>query len=286
MNAHHHHNTLDWYRPGLGESWIIVLIFLLGSLFFGVFLSLLKTITPAAGNVLNIQTIAYLLAFVAPAIFIAARARAAKADAIMSGAQPERIDNPRFGKAGAFVIFALSAAALVTLSVAIEPITYLIPMPDSFKSVFEQVFVNTSLWDAILCTCILAPILEELLCRGVIMRGILRKSTPWKAILWSAFIFAVIHMNPWQSIPAFAFGVLFGWVYYRTGCLWLTIFLHFLNNSLSTLITRLFPDIGVDQGLIDILPRETYIYVYIASILILAGSLFLLHKLMPDKTDE
>ena len=286
MKSRYRHTTLDWYRPGLGESWIIVLLLIAGSIFFGLFIGMMKTIAPGTNTVWETQSITYLLTFVFPAVYIAFRAKAAKMDSIMNGTEPVRINYPTFGKAGAWIVFSLAAMAVVTLSVAIEPLTSLLPMPDMMKKLFEDAFVNTRLWDAILSTCIFAPILEELLCRGIIMRGLLQKTTPMKAILWSAFIFAVIHLNPWQAIPAFIIGLLFGWLYYRTGCLWLTIFLHCLNNSISIGLTRLFPDIGIDEGLIDILPHDTYVYVYAAAVLLLAAAVTLLHRLTPQKDDE
>ena len=284
--SHRHHNTLDWYRPGLGESWIIALIMLIGGLFFGFFISILKTIAPSASNVWDVQSLSYILTFAFPAIYIAFRANAAKHDAIMSGVSSVRINSPFFGKAGVLGAFVLAGLGLLAITVVIDPLTSIIPMPDFVKTLFESVFVNTALWDSILATCILAPILEEFLCRGLMMRGMLRTMAPWKAILWSALIFAVIHLNPWQSIPAFVIGVFFGWVYYRTGCIWLTVFLHCLNNSLSTLLTRIFPDIGIDQGLIDILPRTTYLAVYGIACVVLVAVVLLLNKYLPKKAKD
>ena len=276
-----HHRILDWYRPGTGESWVIALTMVIGGLIFGLFIGLMKNIAP--GPIWDAQSISYILTFVLPVIFIAIRANAARDSAIMTGDEPSAVNAPAFGRLGAFGAFAVAGIAMLALSVVIEPTTTFIPMPDSIKAIFESAFVNTALWDAILSTCILAPILEETLCRGIMLRGMLRRSAPWKAIFWSAFIFAFIHLNPWQSIPAFIIGILFGWLYYRTGCLWLTIFLHCLNNSLSTLLTRLFPDIGIDDGLIDILPKETYIVVYIACFVLLCAALFVLNKYLPKK---
>ena len=131
----------------------------------------------------------------------------------------------------------------------------------------------------IVSTCILAPLLEELLCRGIMLRGMLaRRKAPWKAIVWSALIFAVMHMNPWQSIPAFLIGLLLGWVYYRTHSLWATIFLHCLNNSISTVISRVWADLPIDAGLKDVLPETTYWIVYVAAALLLAITLVILNE--------
>ena len=97
-----------------------------------------------------------------------------------------------------------------------------------------------------ICVSVFAPFFEEWLCRGMVLRGLLhctrkpgkngelRKGfSPAVAIIISALFFALIHMNPWQAIPAFALGCLFGYVYYKTGSLKLTMLMHFTNNTLA-----------------------------------------------------
>ena len=78
------------------------------------------------------------------------------------------------------------------------------------------------------------------------------------AIFWSALIFAVIHLNPFQAVPAFLLGILMGWVYYKTGSLKLTILMHFTNNLLSMLISWYFPMASTTDSFKDILPPDTY----------------------------
>lgn len=82
--------------------------------------------------------------------------------------------------------------------------------------------------------CILAPILEEVLFRGILLRGLLQNGTSSiLAIFLSSFLFGIAHLNPWQFLGAGLLGAIFGFVYYRTQSLWLAIFLHALNNSIS-----------------------------------------------------
>lgn len=121
---------------------------------------------------------------------------------------------------------------------------------------------------AIITVAILAPLLEELLCRGIILRGLLKRTSTFMAIFWSSLIFAVIHLNPWQAIGAFILGILMGWVYYKTGSLKLTILMHFTNNFLALLLSWSFPGMDDDAGLIDILPPNTYWYVFGGSALL------------------
>ena len=95
---------------------------------------------------------------------------------------------------------------------------------------------GTPLWATLLSVSVFAPVFEEWLCRGLVLRGLLHRMKPgWAMVISSAF-FAVIHMNPWQALPAFALGMLFAYVYYKTGSLKLTMLMHCTNNTFAALI--------------------------------------------------
>ena len=86
----------------------------------------------------------------------------------------------------------------------------------------------------ILTLCLLAPIVEEAVCRGAIERRLLERfRNPWVAIVISAVIFSAMHLNLVQGITFL--GILLGWVYYCTRNLWPCIFIHALNNILIIL---------------------------------------------------
>ena len=255
-----------YYRPGLGGSWLLVGLTLAGSLVGGI----ATAMWPAAP-----QSLTYAIMMSLPLAWCLVNGQHAAA----MGEIPTAINEPRFGKLGAALFLGLAALAMLTMSVVIEPTTTFIPMPDSIKAIFEKAFVDSALWDMILSTCILAPLLEELLCRGMMLRGMLdRGKEPWKAIFWSAFLFSFMHLNPWQSIPAFLMGLFLSWVYWRTRCLWATIFLHCLNNSISTAISRIWPDMSIDTGLKDILAPNTYWTVYVVSAFVLVVTLYVLYE--------
>jgi membrane protease YdiL (CAAX protease family) len=84
-----------------------------------------------------------------------------------------------------------------------------------------------------------APLLEELLLRGILLRGLTLNRGAWAGVLWSAFFFAVIHLNPLQAAPAFVNGVVWALVLLRTGSLGTTLFLHSLNNGFVFLLVQL-----------------------------------------------
>jgi len=116
--------------------------------------------------------------------------------------------------------------------------------PRDLTPYFEQMYKNSTKFfekaisnqvSGFLSICILAPIVEEILFRGILLRGLLQnvKIKPIYAILFTSLIFGVAHVNPWQLLGAGTLGIVFGFVYYRTKSLWLCIFLHVLNNATS-----------------------------------------------------
>lgn len=156
-------------------------------------------------------------------------------------------------------IAAVAAMMTLCIIVLIDPLTSLIPMPQVVKDAFGQLFSSGKPADLIISTCIMAPLAEEFLCRGVIMRGLCSRISPRAATLWAAAIFAIMHANPWQAIPAFILGSLFGWAYFKTGRLWVPIALHSLNNLTSCIFSLQFPSLEADCGLLDIMGNSYWI---------------------------
>lgn len=141
--------------------------------------------------------------------------------------------------AWAFPVIVIGTLALGLL---IEPITSLLPVPEWLDKILKETFTRNMILSAV----IFAPILEEILLRGIILDGLLKRYSPTKAIVWSAIIFGVMHLNPVQAVGAFILGIALGWLYYRTRSLWPCIFLHFVNNGIGSL--ALFFDENLDMS--------------------------------------
>lgn len=80
-----------------------------------------------------------------------------------------------------------------------------------------------------------APVLEELVFRKLLIDRTNRFGEK-AAILFSAFAFALYHMNLYQFFYTFGLGLVFGYLYVRTGKLRITICLHALINALGSLV--------------------------------------------------
>lgn len=112
---------------------------------------------------------------------------------------------------------------------------------------------------AMASTAVLAPINEEIVCRGVMLEYAMRAVSPcwnardrasrcsvsprafWTANVLQALAFGVLHLNLIQGSYAFALGVLEGWVFWRTGKLRYPMLLHFALNASSYLVEPLAP---------------------------------------------
>lgn len=85
-----------------------------------------------------------------------------------------------------------------------------------------------------LATVVLAPIVEELIFRGVILRKLAEMFSITIAILLSALIFGLGH-SLGGVFSAFLFGICMSILYIKSDNIYLPIFAHFLNNLISFL---------------------------------------------------
>lgn len=127
----------------------------------------------------------------------------------------------------------------LVIQALLDPITDLIPMPDFFYKMFLELMADRS-FSTFVMMVIAAPLLEEILFRGIFLDGFLKNYSARKSIFWSSLFFAVAHMNPWQFIVAFVLGLLIGYVYLKTRSLLPCIFIHFIANSAGYSLRFLF----------------------------------------------
>ena len=114
---------------------------------------------------------------------------------------------------------------LLSSQIILEPLMEL--MPES-----ESPSVGRGVW-AWVTVVAFAPVMEELLCRGLIL-GISRKRWGVKtSILISALFFGAIHLDVSTIIVAFVAGLILGVIYVRTSSIFSTMIIHAINNVLA-----------------------------------------------------
>ena len=88
---------------------------------------------------------------------------------------------------------------------------------------------------------LIGPILEELVFRGTILTGMLENYSPRKAILITAVFFALVHGKLLQIVPAFFWGLLFGYTFYKTRSIVLVILFHITVNFTGSVDNWMHP---------------------------------------------
>ncbi len=83
---------------------------------------------------------------------------------------------------------------------------------------------------------ILAPLVEELLFRGLLQRALGHKIPDFAAIAVASFVFAAIHLQPYAIPPLMVLGAAFGYIYHKTGSLRINIILHAINNAVALMM--------------------------------------------------
>jgi len=84
--------------------------------------------------------------------------------------------------------------------------------------------------------CVVVPVLEETLFRGVIFRGLAARSGFWPAAVVSALIFSLLHMSAAAAFPLFLLGLLFAWLCHRYQSLVAPAAAHGVYNALNLAI--------------------------------------------------
>jgi membrane protease YdiL (CAAX protease family) len=160
-------------------------------------------------------------------------------------------------------------------------LNYFLPMSEIFINVLyetlmaEQIFVIS-----IIIVGIIPGFAEELLFRGLILDGLINNYSKRKAIIISALLFGIIHLNPWQFLTGFIFGLIFAWICIKTNSILLCIYIHLFNNVLSTVAIRLKNIIPIKgYNIIEISSKEFHpLWFDLSGLVLLALGIILLMK--------
>jgi len=148
-----------------------------------------------------------------------------------------------------------------------------------------KIFLNIDSVGALLINILMMALIpaigEELMFRGLIQKSLSKKMNIHIAIFISAFIFSFIHFQFFGFLPRFLMGLFFGYVYYWSGNLWLTIFAHFVNNGSAVLLAYIYGVEGIATDTSTFSEGDNYSMYLISSIIITSGlvySIYFLNK--------
>ena len=262
-------SSYSFFTPGAKGLVVLFIWFLVGSLIGNVLTSII-TLVAGADAALDYGTlIAYPVMFIPAMMYASLKS---KGNSFFDKGYALSSDN--YGKTGGFLCALIAAGVTFTLGFVVDLLSCALPEPPQWFTDIMDSMTQGNFWVNFICVSIFAPVFEEWLCRGEVLRGLLnfkRKDggngiKPVWAIVISALFFALIHANPWQALPAFCIGLLLGYVYYKTGSLKLTMLMHFTNNTISLLLSRV-PQFSEADNWKEVLPAGEYWVIFAACVL-------------------
>lgn len=161
---------------------------------------------------------------------------------------------------------------------------------DSLKNPTDIIMGETDFLINFIFVAVLPPILEELVYRKFICTRLMPYGNT-TAILVSAAIFGFVHGNFFQFFYAFFLGVIFAYVFIKTGKIIYTIMFHAFINCLSVIASAILSNIDlnsmsfadISQNLASYLGLLAYLEVYY--VMAIAGLVVIfcnLNKFRPD----
>lgn len=107
-----------------------------------------------------------------------------------------------------------------------------------YSASYEQIretFYMGEIFTEFVAVCLLAPLAEELLYRGIVYKRAKYFFGVWPGIVISSVLFGVVHMNLVQFVYAAVFGILLGFFVEKTGKLHSAVAAHAAANLTSLL---------------------------------------------------
>lgn len=281
-------SNYDYFVPDIKGLVGITIWFIVGALLGSVVTVLVSSLISDPDDAMTYSMlVSYPVMFIPPMMYASLKSR----ENSFFG-RGRKLSNGHYSPLGWPMCVILVTVATLAAGFIAEGIGSFLPdIPAWLEEVLTSM-TQGNVWIDIICVSIFAPFFEEWLCRGEILRGLLnfehknkdgetvRGIKPVWAIVISAVYFAVIHGNPWQAIPAFALGCLFGYVYYKTGSLKLTMLMHCVNNTFAVILSHIDSLKDMDSWL-DVMKPSYY---GIVMLLCVAFVLLFIYKFNGIKT--
>jgi len=137
------------------------------------------------------------------------------------------------------------ASQLVLVNAVNWPLARLFPDAFSFEEVSKRasdlVDAAHGGWVVLLAVVVIvgAPIVEEIVYRGVVQPGLVASWGRTAGIVVTAALFAAIHMQPVEFPGLFAFALVLGWARHSTGTIGMSIVTHMAFNATGLVLVVL-----------------------------------------------
>ena len=123
------------------------------------------------------------------------------------------------------------------VQMAIFSLTDIIRFFPSYEEVSEA-FGMDSFAIRLLTIGVIAPIIEELIFRGILINR-MKWMPVWLSVFLQGLLFGVVHLNMFQGLYAFVAGILLGFIYVRYNSIILVIAGHMSYNMISVILSEI-----------------------------------------------
>ena len=132
------------------------------------------------------------------------------------------------------IISALGISAVINFFIL--GVSILAPeLIEQYSDTMNAAGLGSNILTTVIYACILGPIAEELMFRGVTQAYLTRSNAhPVVVVVFQALLFGIAHMNLIQSTYAVLLGIFLGFLRYKTGNIRITILAHIAFNVFGT----------------------------------------------------
>ena len=183
---------------------------------------------------------------------------------------------------GSILLYIGTYLVMFMLSIVLSKLlpSHLEGLEMAFEEMMKQPFVLL-----VLVIAVMPAIGEELLFRGLVFGSMRQKYKVAWAIFLSALFFGAYHTNLVKLIPTGLLGACFAYIVYKSGSIFISMFLHFTNNFLSVIAMK-YPE--TMEKVLPFMVKEELSTIELMIMLVLgivfvAAGLFLINRKKEDK---
>ena len=134
-----------------------------------------------------------------------------------------------------FWTIVLGAVGALIVSVAVSQLGE----PEGVKQALDVARTPSLFVASLVVMALLAPLVEEMVFRGLLYGWIAGRWGTTAAWLVSSILFAAAHVEPAHILLVLPLGLWFGWLRQRTDSLWPSLVAHIVNNGLAVVAAAL-----------------------------------------------
>ena len=170
-----------------------------------------------------------------------------------------RIYRPRIHRLILVIVATCATVVLVDQIYVINQ--HFTPVPEEYAEQIREL-KPTSAWQLVVTAvglCVLVPLAEEMVFRGMIQRIFSRNMGPILAVLLSGAVFGAVHLNAHLLISITCFGWFLGFLFEATGNLIYSMVAHAIFNTVA--LVQLTTDASVESGNLPVYLRDVWMVV-------------------------